>query len=189
VYFLREFDKSTAAELTDRTIEILTKTLHGFEPEKKSLRNWVFGIARKQGLREHRARRQSSKALGAFAEQIIKTPNTSPTAERIEAKEQLIAILREEIEKLPSRLRRVIEHDLDNADLAIPERLRSLEEFARQEGIQPATVRTRRFQAITILRGRLEIRLRDGLTARPNPPQPSPTVADSTSSSSSSPPA
>jgi RNA polymerase sigma-70 factor (ECF subfamily) len=176
VYFRREFDESTADELTDRTVEILAENLRGFEPEKKSLRKWVFGIARNQGLLEHRARRQDNKALSELAAQVMKTPNTSPTAERICAKEKLIAILLEEIEKLPSHLRRVVEHDLESATLATPKRRLSLEEFARQEAIQPATVWSRRFRAITMLRDRLMARLKSR-----------PTAVDSTSSSSSSP--
>jgi RNA polymerase sigma factor (sigma-70 family) len=168
-YFLREFDESTAAELTQRTVESLVRQLPGFVP-RESLRQWAFGIARNQGRREHQAHAQN-QALGELAARIMKTPNTSPT-ERVYAKE-LITMLLEEIEKLPSRLRRVIEHDLEHGIENVGT------EFARREGIQPATVWSRRYRAITMLRDRLMARL--------NPPQPSPRVADSTSSSSSPP--
>jgi RNA polymerase sigma factor (sigma-70 family) len=155
-------------------MDILTKKLPVVVLRKDSLKKWVFGVARNQGLLEHRARAQNNKALGELAAQIMK-PNTSPT-EGLYAKE-LRALLLEEIEKLPSRLRRVIEHDLQSGDLATPDRQRSLEEFARQEGIQPGTVWSRRFRAVAMLR--------DGLTARLNPPHPS--VADSTTTPSSPP--
>jgi RNA polymerase sigma factor (sigma-70 family) len=165
-YFLREFDESTALELTQRTAVALVRQLPGFVP-RESFRQWVFGIARNQRLMEHRARAQS-EALTELAGRIMKTPNTSPT-ERVYAKE-VKALLLEEIEKLPPHFRRVIENDLENGSSADAE-------FAKREGIKPATVWSRRYRAITLLR--------DGLMARLNP---SPQVADSTSSSSSPPP-
>lgn len=167
-YFLRQFDESTAVELTQRTMKELSSKLPGFQ-EESSLRGWVFGIARNQGRLEHRARAQSSKALSELAARVLmKTPNTSPT-ERVHAKE-VRAMLLEAIEALPARLRRVIEHDLAN-DGSIED-----EQLAAREGIQPGTVWSRRHRAITLLRDRLMARLN-------TPPQP-PIVADSTTSSS-----
>ncbi|MFO7566252.1 MAG: sigma-70 family RNA polymerase sigma factor [Enhygromyxa sp.] len=172
-YFRRRFDESSAVELTDRTIEILTRELPNFVP-RESLTQWVFGVARNRGRLEGRARAKS-RALSDLAALIVNTANTSPT-QRIHAQE-LSALLLEEIEQLPAHYRRVIEHDLDN-DLNNEGSIKD-EEFAAREGIEVATVWSRRHRAINMLRDRLMARL--------NPPRPLPRVADSTSTSSSPP--
>ena len=114
---------------------------------------------------------------GAPAALIMKTETTSPT-QRIRD-EEFRALLLEEIEKLPTHYRLVIERDLVNDGSAKDE------EFAARMGIQPATVWTRRHRAIKMLRDRLMARLNPPQPL-PRVPQPLPRVAESTSSSSSS---
>jgi RNA polymerase sigma factor (sigma-70 family) len=145
-FFRRDFDDPSAVELTQRTVTIVARQLPGFVPQK-SLRQWVFGIARNQGRLEHRARARA-RALGELAALVVQTPGTSPTA-RIYARE-LVALLREEIEKLPPHYRCVVEHDLEGGEL---------EALAEREGIEPATARSRRFRALQLLRRQLLARI------------------------------
>jgi RNA polymerase sigma factor (sigma-70 family) len=162
VYFRREFDGPTAAELMDRTVEIVIHSLPGLEPDE-SLRQWVFGVARNLRRKEYESRTRR-KALNELAA-ILWKPSTSPSA-RVYANE-VHTMLLEEIEKLPPYFRAIIENDLEGGDT---------KEFAERQNISVSTVRTRRFRGIEILRERLSARL--------EPPR-----SDSTSRSSSSPPA
>lgn len=141
-YFAREFDGLDAVELAQRTVTIVARQLPGFVPQK-SLKQWVFGIARNQGRIELRAHGRDDRLRGLVA-QVVRTPGTSPTA-RVYTNE-LLALLRAAIEQLPGKYRRVVEHDLEGGDI---------ESFAEREGIKRSTARSHRFRAYAILRRQL----------------------------------
>jgi RNA polymerase sigma-70 factor, ECF subfamily len=156
-YFIqRKFNACEAVELSQRTITAVMQRLPGFQPEK-TLSAWVFGIARNLGRSEVKARIREER-LGELASQMIRTP-TSPTKAIYAA--QVSEILAEEIQKLATHHRLVIEHDLEDGDD---------EQFAKQHGLSVATVRTRRHRALKKLKQRVEARLNPP-TRRPHEPE------------------
>lgn len=144
-FFARDFDEAETIELSQRTVEAVVRQLPGFVP-RESLEQWMFGIARNQGLNEHRAR--SKRAGLEVGPQIARRTPTSVTA-RIYIGE-LLAILLEELEHLPLQQRRVVENEMGGGDI---------ESFAERENILPGTARTRRYRAFERLRQQVSIRL------------------------------
>jgi DNA-directed RNA polymerase specialized sigma24 family protein len=153
-FFTREFGDLDPFELTQRTMVILASDL----PKaviRKSLEKWVFGVARNQGRREHRARRKDDRLQALVA--VVACPiGTSPSAGAY--LNELIAVVREEIEKLPLKYRLVVESDLEGNGIAT---------YAKKAEIDPNTARVHRFRAREILRKRLAERLQLAPLAAP----------------------
>lgn len=144
-YFSRWFVREDAKDLTQITMLAIVEALPNFEP-KKSLRGWVFGIARNQA---HDALHDlyRMRALCDAVERLPVAPEPSLSSEL--ARVELRGIAVEEVEQLPEHLRAVIENDLDSGDA---------QAFAKQQGIARATVRTRRHRAQDELRERMDDR-------------------------------
>lgn len=146
-YFAREFDDLDPVELTQRTMVILARELPGFVP-RKSLKRWVFGVARNQGRREVRARRKH-EPLHELVAVVVGTLGTSPSARVY--RNELTALFRDEIETLPPKYRLAVESYLEGDDI---------ETYAKNQGLKPSTARSHRFRALAILRERLATHLR-----------------------------
>jgi DNA-directed RNA polymerase specialized sigma24 family protein len=159
-FFAREFSDLDAVELTQRTIVIVARELPGFVP-RKSLKKWVFGIARNQGRREHRARRKDAR-LQALVAAVAGTPGTSPSTRAY--MHELITLVREEIEQLPLKYRLVVESELEGE---------GIDTYAEKHELKPNTARGHRFRAHELLRKRLATRLQSApLTLVPHDSTP-----------------
>lgn len=148
-FFGRDFDHADALDLTQTTLTVLVESLSSADIHN-SIEGWVFGVAHKQALLYHRSRsRAQNQEQGRWelADRLVRALG-SGLSTRVRNND-LLEVIREEIENLPPAYRRTIENDLADGDIEL---------FAAQEGIERDSVRSRRFRGYKVLRRRLEAR-------------------------------
>jgi len=161
--FRRFFDEADTKDLIQITLMIIHRKLPEFEVGTgKSIRRWAQGIARLEAQEELRQGRRRARLVDGLA-QVQRTPSTT-LGTRLERAEQQAAnhqLIREALDQLDTRHRRVIENDLEGGDI---------DEFAEREGIKRSTVRVRRHRAYKKMRQFIRERRRADPNRTPTPP-------------------
>ena len=138
-FFGARFPVLEVDDLAQQTAMVVMDRLPGFVP-RRSLRGWVFGIARNKALQQ--LRKQGSEL--AFLLEYGREPDDwGPGLSTHVRSEDYRRTLLKRITQLPPEYRAVIENDLAEGDL---------DQLAAKLDIKRGTMRTRRFRALDCLR-------------------------------------
>jgi RNA polymerase sigma factor (sigma-70 family) len=152
-FFQRSFDDDAASDLAQQTLIVVSAKLANYQVRAgQPLRAWVHGIARlelRNALRRQRRAVEREHALAL----VVATPPPNPSSVAMWLERR--GLLHEELEKLPDRHRRVIEHELADGDAR---------ELAEREHVDPHYAR--------VLQQRARGQLRDHVRARAKTPLP-----------------
>lgn len=138
-------DREGAEELVQETFVRVWRSAGTFDPSRSTVRGWIFMIARRVAIDQHRRASARPKLTGADVPEEIAAPGDD-LQERVARDD----VVRDALRALPVKHREVLElsFDRDLADGDIAQRL----------GIPVGTVRSRTFYALRALRGELSER-------------------------------
>lgn len=158
--FPSRLGEADAEDLAQRTLMVVFRKLPEFKVRTgQPIRRWARGIARREVQEELRQRHRRARLANGLA-QAWRSPSTNISSRlaRLELEAIERGLLYEALDRLPSHYRRVLDNDLQSGDI---------NEFARREGIDRGTVRTRRRRAL----GMLDVIVRELRGSAPTPPK------------------
>jgi RNA polymerase sigma factor (sigma-70 family) len=136
-------------DLTQNTLIIIAGKLPQFEVRPgQPFRRWVHSIARSQVQESFRQQYRRERLANELAA-LERAPSTKISSHL--ARAERVELVEQELDKLDSRYRRVIENDLQAGDASV---------LANREHIKAGSVRTRRRRAYQLLRDRVRHRSR-----------------------------